>query len=209
MESYQFPSTYTAISGLLDDVDNSKQWNFELWHYCTKATIYIIYIYIYISFIYIYHLCIYISLFFYHFYHFTIFTSFFTRQSGKISNVASKNKIKKRRKKDNLCRSVQFLVHWEFHFSPFSEIPCHVLHDCGCMGIGTHFMFTYYFPPTAIFHFLGSFSQQGPWFLSCQLRFFFLLFWFLSIVKYMGGGGVPPLHCLVWRSRLFENILRL
>ena len=25
MESYQFPSTYTAISGLLDDVDNSKQ----------------------------------------------------------------------------------------------------------------------------------------------------------------------------------------
>ena len=42
MESYQFPSTYTAISGLLDDVDNSKQWNFELWHYCTKATIYLI-----------------------------------------------------------------------------------------------------------------------------------------------------------------------
>ena len=41
MESYQFPSTYTAISGLLDDVDNSKQWNFELWHYCIKATIYI------------------------------------------------------------------------------------------------------------------------------------------------------------------------
>ena len=40
MESYQFPSTYTAISGLLDDIDNSKQWNFELWHYCTKATIY-------------------------------------------------------------------------------------------------------------------------------------------------------------------------
>ena len=40
MESYQFPSTYTAISGLLDDVDNSKQWNFELWHYCIKATIY-------------------------------------------------------------------------------------------------------------------------------------------------------------------------
>ena len=40
MESYQFPSTYTAISGLLDDVDNTKQWNFELWHYCTKATIY-------------------------------------------------------------------------------------------------------------------------------------------------------------------------
>ena len=39
MESYQFPSTYTAISGLLDDVDNSKQWNFELWHYCMKATI--------------------------------------------------------------------------------------------------------------------------------------------------------------------------
>ena len=39
MESYQFPSTYTAISGLLDDVDNSKQWNFELWHYCIKATI--------------------------------------------------------------------------------------------------------------------------------------------------------------------------
>ena len=25
MENYQFPSTYTAISGLLDDVDNSKQ----------------------------------------------------------------------------------------------------------------------------------------------------------------------------------------
>ena len=46
MESYQFPSTYTAISVLLDDVDNSKQWNFELWHYCMKATIYI-YIYIY------------------------------------------------------------------------------------------------------------------------------------------------------------------
>ena len=40
MENYQFPSTYTAISGLLDDVDNSKQWNFELWHYCIKATIY-------------------------------------------------------------------------------------------------------------------------------------------------------------------------
>ena len=39
MENYQFPSTYTAISGLLDDVDNSKQWNFELWHYCIKATI--------------------------------------------------------------------------------------------------------------------------------------------------------------------------
>ena len=31
MESYQFPSTYTVISGLLDDVDNSKQLkNFEL-----------------------------------------------------------------------------------------------------------------------------------------------------------------------------------
>ena len=40
MESYQFPSTYTIISGLLDDVDNSKQWNFELWHYCIKATTY-------------------------------------------------------------------------------------------------------------------------------------------------------------------------
>ena len=40
MENYQFPSTYTALSGLLDDVDNSKQWNFELWHYCIKATIY-------------------------------------------------------------------------------------------------------------------------------------------------------------------------
>ena len=40
MENYQFPSTYSAISGLLDDVDNSKQWNFELWHYCIKATIY-------------------------------------------------------------------------------------------------------------------------------------------------------------------------
>ena len=39
MENYQFPSTYTAISGLLDDVDNSKQWNFELWHYCIKATL--------------------------------------------------------------------------------------------------------------------------------------------------------------------------
>ena len=36
MESCQFPSTYTAISGLLDDVDNSKQWNFELWHYCVS-----------------------------------------------------------------------------------------------------------------------------------------------------------------------------
>ena len=43
MENYQFPSTYTAISGLLDGVDNSKQWNFELWHYCIKATIYPIY----------------------------------------------------------------------------------------------------------------------------------------------------------------------
>ena len=40
MENYKFPTTYTAISGLLDDVDNSKQWNFELWHHCIKATIY-------------------------------------------------------------------------------------------------------------------------------------------------------------------------
>ena len=36
MESYQFPSTYTIISGLFDDVDNSKRQNFELGHSCSK-----------------------------------------------------------------------------------------------------------------------------------------------------------------------------
>ena len=48
-ERYQFPSTYTVISGLFDDVHNSKVQNFELWHCCSKQANYIyIYIYIYV-----------------------------------------------------------------------------------------------------------------------------------------------------------------
>ena len=55
MESCQFPSTYTVISGLSDDVNNSKQWNFVLWHYCIKATIcHIMYIYNVYIILYIY-----------------------------------------------------------------------------------------------------------------------------------------------------------
>ena len=40
-ESYQFHSTYTVISGLLDDVDNSKLQNFELCHSCSKQANYL------------------------------------------------------------------------------------------------------------------------------------------------------------------------
>ena len=36
MESCKFPSTYTIISGLLDDVNNSEQHNFQLCHSCSK-----------------------------------------------------------------------------------------------------------------------------------------------------------------------------
>ena len=36
MESCQFPSTCTVISGLLDDVDNSKLQIFELCHCCRQ-----------------------------------------------------------------------------------------------------------------------------------------------------------------------------
>ena len=39
MESHQFPSTYTVISGLLNNVDNSKLQNFELCHCCSKQAI--------------------------------------------------------------------------------------------------------------------------------------------------------------------------
>ena len=40
MESYQFPSAYTIISGLLDDVDNSKRQNFELRQCWNKQAIF-------------------------------------------------------------------------------------------------------------------------------------------------------------------------
>ena len=40
MKSCKFPSTYTIISGLLDDVNNSEQKNFELCHSCIKRAIY-------------------------------------------------------------------------------------------------------------------------------------------------------------------------
>ena len=39
MESYQFSSTYTVISGILGDVDSSKGQNFELSHCCSKQAI--------------------------------------------------------------------------------------------------------------------------------------------------------------------------
>ena len=41
MESCKFPSTYTIISGLLDDVNNSKeQKKIEFCHSCSKQAIY-------------------------------------------------------------------------------------------------------------------------------------------------------------------------
>ena len=39
MESNQFPSTYTVISGLFDDVDDWKQQNFELCHCFSEQAI--------------------------------------------------------------------------------------------------------------------------------------------------------------------------
>ena len=40
MEGCQFPYTYTTISGLLDDENNSKQQNYELCHSCSKQAKY-------------------------------------------------------------------------------------------------------------------------------------------------------------------------
>ena len=55
MESYKFPSTYTIISGLLDDVNNSKQQHFELCHSCSKQAFCIFWLVLIFGTILIYH----------------------------------------------------------------------------------------------------------------------------------------------------------
>ena len=54
MESYQFSSTFTVITELLKDVDNSKGQNFELCHCFSKQAIYTYIMCVYIIYIYIY-----------------------------------------------------------------------------------------------------------------------------------------------------------